>query len=137
LAAATVGVKGDGEIGASGATARRRGLGASFIAGSVPTGATLTIPTAVADEPAAGLAGAPWATAGAPWLLSSSAAPADRTRITARSASRTRVLANRGSRRQRVDGTPSRVRPNKEPDAKIRFPLNLFWSRRYQRGNEE
>jgi hypothetical protein len=129
LAGAAVGIKGGGELAFTRA-AGRGGLGASFIAGSVPTGATLTIPTAVAGEPAAGLAGAPWATAGVPWLLSNSATPGVRTRITARSASRKRVLANRGSSRRPVDGTPSRIRPDTEPDVKIRFPWNLFWSRR-------
>ena len=46
------------------AAARCGGLGRIFIAGSVPTGATLTIPTAVADEPAAGVTGALRAAAG-------------------------------------------------------------------------
>jgi hypothetical protein len=129
-AGAAVGINGGGALAVTGTVAGRGGLGlglgASFIAGSVPTGATLTIPTALAGEPAAGLAGAPWATAGVPWLLSNRAAPTVRTRITARSTSRTRVLLNRGSGRQPVDGTPSRTRPDTEPDVKIRFPWNLF-----------
>ena len=129
LAGAAVGMKGGGELARAGAAACRRGLARSFIAGSVPTGATLTIPTAVAEEPAAGLAGALRATAGVPWPLSRSATPAARTRITDRSATRARRLANRGSRRQPVDGTASRLRCEIEPDLKVRFPLNLFWCR--------
>jgi hypothetical protein len=103
------------------AAARCGGLGRIFIAGSVPTGATLTIPTAVADEPAAGVTGALRAAAGVSRPLTSTAAPASRPRITARSANRARFPTRQPKRRDVAPKFP-RVRANSDPDPKSASP---------------
>jgi hypothetical protein len=133
VAAAAVVRDEDGELaaveaGAGVATtagARRGALGRIFIAASVPTGATLTIPTAVAEEPAAGATGALLATAGVPRPLSRTAVAANETTITARSATRVRVPSFE-SKPPSVAPKFPRVRANSDPDPKIRFPLNLI-----------